>query len=120
MLKRTPLRKISKKQKVRIEEGKEEGKKDREMYAEIWKEKEHICYESGDKLGGEALTIYFHHVLPKEDNKFPQYRHMKWNIILLSPRIHNMIETFGMSRTPKVHKLYLELLEKHYNFAENQ
>lgn len=119
-MKRTPFRKISKKRQAKIQNQKLGPNIDHLFYQEIWKEREHICYESGDRLSEEALTTYFHHVLPKEPNKFPQYRHKKWNIVLLSPQIHNQIEYNGMEKTPKVKQLYLELLEKHYNFVENQ
>lgn len=117
-LKRTPIRKRSKKAKEKIEDRKEISKKDKEIYMEIWREREHVCFESGDNLGEEALTTYFHHVLPKEKSKFPQYRHTKWNIILLSPRIHNTLEFGGMNKTPKVRMLYYKLLEKHYQIEQ--
>lgn len=119
MLRKTQLRRVSEKQKIKIESKKNLIQEDHKLYMEIWEERPHLCYENGCRLAeNPPPTTYFHHVLPKE--KFSQYRHEKWNIILLSPTVHSNIEFGGMSKAPKVKKLYLELLEKHYNFAENQ
>lgn len=114
-MKRTPLRRVSNKRKGRIEEGKEQRKKDHLFYQEIWEKRPHVCYESGQPLGEEALTVYFHHVLPKE--KYEEYRYKEWNIVLLSFQVHSSIEVGGMDKAPKVKELYLELYEKYHNFT---
>jgi len=84
-----------------------------DMFKEIWDERLHSCYETGEGLGEEPKTIYFHHVLPKL--KYPQYAISKWNIVLLSWLAHDQCE-IDLDRSPKVKALYLDLLEKHHNF----
>lgn len=93
--------------------------KDHKFYQEIWKERPHICVVSGDYLGKEPLTAYFHHLLPKEENKFPEHRYDKWNIVIVSPFVHGQIEN-GVNIPLVIQKLYLEALERHRTFVENQ
>lgn len=116
-MKRTALKKISQKQILKIEEKKKLIKEDHKFYQEIWEERKHTCYESGKYLGEEALTTFFHHILPKE--VYPQYRHHEWNIVILSPKIHGDIELGGLDKAPKVKQLYLELYEKYHTFIPN-
>ena len=81
---------------------------------DIWHTRKHVCYETGEYLGREPLTIYFSHVLPKE--KYPQYKLCSWNIVLSSATNHDQWGK-DMEKCPKTYKLYLELLEKHHNFV---
>jgi len=79
------------------------------FYLEIWQEREKVCFESGEKLGSKPLLYMFHHVLPKrESGGFPQYRHCKWNIVILSWNAHTTAER-NIDLTPKV-KAYTEKL----------
>lgn len=71
-------------------------------YQEMWDEREHVCFETGKPLVGDALTLYFHHILPKA--KYPQYRYEKWNIVLLHPDVHSQVETF-IDKCPRVKAL---------------
>ena len=82
---------------------------DKQFYSEIWDEREHVCFETGVYLGSEPYTTMFHHVLPK--SKYPQFRHCKWNIVLLHPDVHNQVETF-IDKCPKVKELTLRLKEE--------
>lgn len=75
---------------------------DIEFYTNLWEEREHICFETGKLLLSEPLTLYFHHILGK--SKYPQYRHEKWNIVLLDPDIHSQVETF-IDKCPRVKAL---------------
>jgi len=75
---------------------------DADFYMEIWEEREHKCFETGKPLTGEPLTLYFHHLLGKA--KYPQYRHEKWNIVLLHPDAHSQVETF-IDKCPRVKAL---------------
>lgn len=73
---------------------------DQDFYNEIWLEREHRCFETEQKLPFAApLTTYFHHILPKA--KYPQYRHSKWNIVILHPDAHSQVETM-LDKCPRV------------------
>ena len=63
----------------------------KEFFISIWKEKPHKSEISDTYLGQEALSIFFHHILPKE--KFPQAKLDKDNIILLSLDEHTNVES---------------------------
>ena len=38
----------------------------RKLFLKIWKQRPHRSELSGTSLGAEPLSIYFHHILPKE------------------------------------------------------
>jgi hypothetical protein len=42
----------------------------REFFLQIWKKRLHLSEVSGLPLVGEPLSVYFHHILPKE--KYPE------------------------------------------------
>lgn len=75
---------------------------DDEFYQEIWNERPHMCFETYQNLPSEPLTLYFHHILPKA--KYPQYRHEKWNIVILHPDAHSQVE-FNIHKCPRVKAL---------------
>lgn len=114
-LQKTPLKPISAKGRVRKAEEQKLTLKDKEFFAEIWGEREHVCFESGKFLGNEPLTVYFHHVLPKKSTTggYPQYRYKKWNIVLLSFEHHSKAEV-NDDFVPKV-KAYKEKIFNHLN-----
>jgi len=60
------------------------------FFLQVWSKRKHYSEVSGDYLGKEPLTIYFHHILPKE--KFPQAKYDEDNIILLTFDEHNNVE----------------------------
>jgi hypothetical protein len=62
----------------------------REMFLEIWKKKPHKSEVSGVYLGKEAMSTYFHHILPKE--KYPEACLDEENIILLTLEEHSNVE----------------------------
>lgn len=72
---------------------------DQDFYQEIWEEREHKCFESGKLLPSEPLSLFFHHILPKA--KYPQYRHAKWNIVILHPDVHSQVEV-NLDKCPRV------------------
>lgn len=86
---------------------KEEREKDLAFYQEIWDERPHYCYETGQWLGNEPLTVFFHHLLEKE--MYPELRYEKENVVLVSWRTHDQIGLFGLSLTPKVKALTEEV-----------
>jgi len=61
------------------------------FFLQIWTKRKHRSEISGDPLGSEPLTIFFHHILPKE--KFPQAKFDEDNIILLTFDEHNNVES---------------------------
>lgn len=69
------------------------------FFINIWKKRKHYSEVSGTYLGSEALSIYFHHILPKE--KYPEAAYDEDNIILLTFDEHNNVEN-NMYRYPEV------------------
>ena len=61
-----------------------------EFFLQIWKKLPHFSQVSGKYLGKEPLTVFFHHVLPKE--KYPQAAEDEENIILLTLEEHDQVE----------------------------
>lgn len=60
------------------------------FFMEIWHTRPHKSQISGTKLGKEPLTVFFHHILPKE--KYPQAKYDEENIILLTLEEHDNVE----------------------------
>ena len=60
------------------------------FFKEIWKERKHYSEVSGEYLGSEALSTFFHHILPK--SKYPDASYDKSNIILLTLDEHTNVE----------------------------
>lgn len=81
----------------------------RNFFLEIWKERKHYSEISGDYLGSEALSTFFHHILPKE--KYPDEAYNKSNIILLTLDEHTNVEA-DMYRYEEVNRRRIELLNK--------
>jgi len=81
----------------------------RNLFLEIWKERKHYSEVSGDYLGGEALSTFFHHILPK--SKYPELQYDKSNIILLTLPEHESVEN-DMYRFEEVNRRRIELLNK--------
>lgn len=61
-----------------------------EFFLFIWRKRIHQSEVSGTNLGKTPLTVFFHHILPKE--KFPQAKFDEENIILLTFDEHNNVE----------------------------
>lgn len=121
-LKRSPLKKRSQKAILqlpeRIQQEQEQRKVDNSIYLAIWDKREHRCQVSGEYLGREPLTTFFHHLLKKET--YPEYRYDFWNILIVSPAVHEKCERMGNQWDPILQKFYLAALEKHRKFVENQ
>lgn len=62
----------------------------REFFMSIWNKRPHRSEVSGDYLGREPMSTYFHHILPKE--KYPEACLDEENIILLSLLEHSNVE----------------------------
>jgi hypothetical protein len=61
-----------------------------EFFLQIWKKRPHKSEISGTYLGSEALSTYFHHILPK--SKYPEACLDEENIILLTWEEHDQVE----------------------------
>lgn len=61
-----------------------------EFFLHIWKKRLHKSEISGTSLGSEALSTYFHHILPK--SKYPEACLDEENIILLTWEEHDQVE----------------------------
>src|SRR5690606_8602994 len=105
-MKKTPLRKTTEKRLKKLEEKKKILEKDREFYLNIWNKRKHVCYETGKYLGKEPLSVFFHHLLPKE--KYTEFRWEEKNLVLLSWEAHNHVET-NIDKCPKTKLLYEEV-----------
>jgi len=73
----------------------------REMFLDIWKKRAHYSEISGQYLGKEPMSTYFHHILPKE--KYPEACLDEENIILLTLEEHSNVEN-DMYRYEEVNK----------------
>lgn len=60
------------------------------FFSSIWSKRPHKSEVSGEKIHGEILTVYFHHILPKND--YPQAEYDEENIILLTWQEHDQVE----------------------------
>lgn len=63
----------------------------KEFFMSIWKKRQHLSEVSGLPLVGEPLSVYFHHILPKE--KYKQAAFDEENIILLTLDEHTNVES---------------------------
>lgn len=81
-----------------------------ELFLQIWTNRPHKSEVSGDYLGKEPLTVFFHHILPKE--KYPQAAMDEENIILLTLQEHDQVE-MDMYRYEEVNNRREKLLIKY-------
>ena len=109
-LKRTPIRKVSKKKTKSLGEKRLQTEQDWLFYLEIWNERPHVCFETDQPLGDEPLTVFFHHVLEKGLRRYAKYRHCKWNIVLITWQVHDQVG-MDIDKCPKI-KAYREQLLK--------
>jgi hypothetical protein len=93
-----------------IDECKKELAEMQEFFLQIWKKKPHKSEISGQSLGSEALSTYFHHILPK--SKYPEAMLDEENIILLTMEEHDQVE-MDPTRYEEVNKRR-ELLKQKY------
>lgn len=82
------------------------------FFLSIWKERKHYSEISQTPLGKEPLSIYFHHVLPKEI--YERFSYYKKNIILVTGDEHQNLHS-DIYKYEKVNKLREELLKEYFN-----
>ena len=112
---RKPLSKTSSKprkilDKTSCQEKLDRSKQMREFFMLYWKKMPHYSEISGVYLGSEAMSTYFHHILPKE--KYPDACFDEENIILLTLEEHSNVEN-DMYRYEEVNKRRNHLLTKY-------
>ena len=81
-----------------------------EFFLKIWKKRLHYSQVSMDYLGKEPLTIFFHHILPKE--KYPQAMYDEENIVLVTLEEHDNVER-DMYKYDVINKMRENLLKKY-------
>jgi hypothetical protein len=80
------------------------------FFKQIWKERKHYSELSGIYLGSEAMSTFFHHILPKE--KYPEQAYDKSNIILLTFPEHSNVEN-DMYKYDIINEKRKELMKKY-------
>lgn len=73
----------------------------RQFFLSIWNKRPHRSEVSGEYLGSEAMSTYFHHIFPKE--KYPEACLDEENIVILSLEEHSNVEN-DMYRYEEVNK----------------
>src|SRR6478735_4908939 len=107
---RKPMTKIGMKRKV-IEDDSIDTIVIRNVFFEtVWRERPHKSEISGEKILGEILSTYFHHILPK--NKYPQAEYDKENVIILTFEEHQKAEQ-DMYFYEEINKRRIKLKEKY-------
>ena len=87
----------------------------REFFMKIWRKRPHHSQVSLDYLGKEPLSVFFHHILPK--NKYPDAKFDEENIILLTLEEHDQVES-DIYRYETVNIKREKLLEKYERSKE--
>jgi hypothetical protein len=108
-----PRKKLSSKLSKKLDKSEEVIRQISEMqefFLQIWRKRMHHSQVSRIHLGKEPLTVYFHHILPKE--KYPQAMYDEENIILLTLEEHDNVER-DMYKYPEVNRRR-ELLKTKY------
>ncbi len=82
----------------------------RKLFLDIWNIRPHRSEVSGDYLGAEALSTYFHHILSK--SKYPEACLDAENIVLLSLIEHANVEN-DMYRYEEVNRRRKQLKIKY-------
>lgn len=90
---RKPLSKMSSFLHKKLDKSEEKTNEMRDFFLYLWKKLPHYSMVSGKWLGKEPLTVFFHHILPKE--KYPQAMFDEENIVLLTLEEHNEVEMDG-------------------------
>ena len=82
----------------------------KDFFLQVWKDRPHKSEISGLPLGSEALSTFFHHILPK--SKYPEAGLDEENIILLTMEEHDQVE-MDPTRYEEVNKRREQLKKKY-------
>ncbi len=110
-----PRNKFSSKLSKKLDKSEEVIRQISEMqqfFLSVWNKRPHHSQISMDYLGKEPLSIFFHHILPKE--KYPQAIFDEENIVLLTSEEHANVES-DMYRYEIINKMRENLLKKYEN-----
>jgi len=102
--------------KVKVPE-KSSSKPMQDFFLSIWNKRLHISEVSGRYLGRKPLSVYFHHILPKE--KYPEYAFDEENIILLTLDEHTNVEN-DMYKYEEVNKRRDQLKLKYERIKQGE
>lgn len=105
-----PRKKLSSKLDKKLDKKVSQISEMQQFFLKIWKKKLHYSQVSMDYLGSEPLSVFFHHILPKE--KYPQAMHDEENIILLTLEEHDNVER-DMYKYEVINKMRENLLKKY-------
>lgn len=95
------------KSKEKREEQKALREKDWNFFLHIWRKRKHDSEISGDWLGPEPLSSFFHHILPRR--KYEKFRWLEENIILLTIEEHGNVEN-NPEKYPEINQRREKLL----------
>lgn len=109
-IRKTALRKISDKQKAKLEEKRENTVRQFNFFLGIWNKRPHESELTGKWLGKEPLSTFFHHILSKE--RYPIARYDEQNVILLSFEEHEKVEN-DPNFYEEINKRRVKLMEKY-------
>lgn len=84
------MRRYSEKGLIKKKEQAERTKLLHEWFQTLWKKRAHYSEVSGQFLGHECKTIFFHHIMPK--HRYPELEFDERNIILLTWDEHATVE----------------------------
>ncbi len=62
----------------------------KEVFEKIWKTRKHVSFISNKKLGDDAYSWFFAHVLSKAQNQYPEFMLNPDNIVLLTQEEHDI------------------------------
>lgn len=81
-----------------------------EVFLRIWKKRKHRSEISGEYLGNEPLTVFFHHILEKD--KYGDAKFDEENIILVTWPEHDKAE-IDSEFYPEINKRREQLKQKY-------
>lgn len=110
-----PRKPMSSKWSKKLDNSPEDVDEMREFFMKIWRKRPHHSQVSLDYLGKEPLSVFFHHILPK--NKYPDAKFDEENIILLTLEEHDQVES-DIYRYQIVNIKREKLLEKYERSKE--
>ena len=108
--KRKPLAIALRKKLDKLEDKHRKYSDQARFFLQIWEKRPHKSEVSGEYLGKQPLSVFFHHILPKE--KYPQGALDEENIILLTLQEHDQVE-MDMYRYEEVNTRREKLLIKY-------
>ena len=83
-----------------------------QFFLQIWRKRLHYSQVSMTYLGKEPLSVFFHHVLPKE--KYPEAMYDEENIVIVTLEEHDNVER-DMYKYEIINKMREKLLKKYEN-----